>query len=425
MPVNRYEAFEFKKGGSINAREYTYNGVGALVSDANRGIAHIEYDNLNYPREIQFTNGHIIRYVYAPDGTKLRTTRITAMENVIVPLNTTLTLQPAQILSQDSTEYFGNVVLENGIAAKYLYNGGYATLNNNTHEYALHYYTKDHLGNNRVVVNEDGTVEQTTHYYPFGGVFADAGTNAALQPYKYNGKELDRTHGLDSYDYGARQYYAPLLTWDRVDPLCEKYYHISPYAYCGNNPVSYIDERGDSIMALIAPNGANGLGHMGILIQNENNTWSLWSKNGTEENLGLWGNEGALGSEKHNNRGGDKFGNPIEYSTINEFFNDENANPLKEGIPEYTGGYIIPTDKNQDRKARIAALLELKKKYNVFTSNCAQTVQAALKAAGQKPGYGLMPNNSVYPSIIRSNKAGIKVHYYDNVNHRFYKLRKD
>ena len=103
------------------------------------------------------------------------------------------------------------------------------------------------MGNNRVVVNEDGTIEQTTHYYPFGGVFADADTNAALQPYKYNGKELDRTHGLDTYDYGARQYYAPLLTWDRVDPLCEKYYHLNPYAYCGNNPVSYIDERGDSI----------------------------------------------------------------------------------------------------------------------------------------------------------------------------------
>lgn len=45
-------------------------------------------------------------------------------------------------------------------------------------------------------------------------------------------------------DYGDRQYYAPLLTWDRVDPLCEKYYHISPYAYCGNNPVNAIDKEG-------------------------------------------------------------------------------------------------------------------------------------------------------------------------------------
>ena len=32
-----------------------------------------------------------------------------------------------------------------------------------------------------------------------------------------------------------------------MDPLCEKYYSISPYAYCVNNPIRYIDLRGDSI----------------------------------------------------------------------------------------------------------------------------------------------------------------------------------
>ena len=34
---------------------------------------------------------------------------------------------------------------------------------------------------------------------------------ASLQPYKYNGKELDLMHGLNTYDYGARQY-DPILT---------------------------------------------------------------------------------------------------------------------------------------------------------------------------------------------------------------------
>ena len=77
-----------------------------------------------------------------------------------------------------------------------------------------------------------------------GGIFGDACTGDGIQKYKYNGKELDRTHGLDTYDYGARMYDAALPVWDRPDPLAHKYYHISPYAYCGNNPIVRIDRDG-------------------------------------------------------------------------------------------------------------------------------------------------------------------------------------
>ena len=45
-------------------------------------------------------------------------------------------------------------------------------------------------------------------------------------------------------DYGARQYDPLLLTWNAIDPLAEKYYSISPYAYCANNPVNAIDPDG-------------------------------------------------------------------------------------------------------------------------------------------------------------------------------------
>ena len=72
--------------------------------------------------------------------------------------------------------------------------------------------------------------------------------NASSQPYKYNGKELDRMHGLDTYDYGARQYDPVLGRWDRMDPLSEKYYDVSPYAYCENNPVRYNDPDGKQFM---------------------------------------------------------------------------------------------------------------------------------------------------------------------------------
>lgn len=143
------------------------------------------------------------------------------------------------------TEYSGNVIYKNGKLDKVLFPGGYCTFDSeNNSQPIFHYFTQDHLGNNRTVTSEDGTVEQITHYYPFGGTFNDAGLNASLQQYKYNGKELDRIAGLNTYDYGARQYFSPVPTWDRMDPQCKKYYNISPYAYCANNPVNRIDVDG-------------------------------------------------------------------------------------------------------------------------------------------------------------------------------------
>ena len=146
----------------------------------------------------------------------------------------------------DSTDYLigGSLLLNNGKVDKYLFSGGYCQNTDST--LALNYFNQDHLGNNREVVNKEGKVVQINNYYPFGTPFYDEAntTNASLQPFKYNGKELDMMHGLNTYDYGARQYYAALPVWDRVDPLAEKYYSISPYVYCHDNPVNRIDPDG-------------------------------------------------------------------------------------------------------------------------------------------------------------------------------------
>ena len=125
-----------------------------------------------------------------------------------------------------------------------MYRGdGYVTFDITTNTPSYHFYLRDHLGNNRVVMAQNGTVEQVTHYYPFGGVMRES-TNPGLQPYKYGGKELDRTSGLDAYDFGARSYFADRMQWGQMDPLCEKYYDVSPYAYCGGNPIKFSDNSG-------------------------------------------------------------------------------------------------------------------------------------------------------------------------------------
>lgn len=75
---------------------------------------------------------------------------------------------------------------------------------------------------------------------------ASATISADFQPFKYNGKELDRSFRLDWYDYGARWMDGVGGRWSSMDPLCEKYYSTSPYVYCENDPVNSIDPDGRS-----------------------------------------------------------------------------------------------------------------------------------------------------------------------------------
>ena len=200
------------------ASEYAYDKNGNLTKDLNKNITGIQYNCLNLPSKVTFGNGNTITYTYAADGTKLRTVHKAG--------STTTT-----------TDYCGNVVYENGTQKLLLTEEGYVTLADSKY----HYYLKDHQGNNRVVISQSGTVEETNHYYPFGGVFA--ATNN-VQPYKYNGKEFDNKNGLNWYDYGARHYDAALGRFVSVDPLSEQDYAVSPYTYCGNNPVFRIDKDG-------------------------------------------------------------------------------------------------------------------------------------------------------------------------------------
>ena len=210
--------FEFKDGVK-QANEYAYDANGNLTKDLNKGITGISYNCLNLPNAVTFSDGSTIAYTYGADGTKLRT--VHKIGSVTI-----------------TTDYCGNVVYENGVQKLLLTEEGYVTLSDSKY----HYYLKDHQGNNRVVISQSGTVEETSHYYPFGGTFASAGN---VQPYKYNGKEYDAKKGLNWYDYGARHYDAALGRFTTVDALYDKHFKVSPYVYCGNEPVGRIDPDGN------------------------------------------------------------------------------------------------------------------------------------------------------------------------------------
>jgi RHS repeat-associated protein len=145
-----------------------------------------------------------------------------------------------------------------------------------------YYYLKDHLGNVREVWYDaqwvvprppkspylpDATV-QRTQYYAHGLPYAE-GTGISTQPNKYNGKEFIEMHGYDTYDYGWRGLYSAIGRFTTIDLLAEKYYDVSPYAYCLNNPVKYIDPDGRVPRIYVE---TQGLGHTFITTGEGKNT---------------------------------------------------------------------------------------------------------------------------------------------------------
>lgn len=317
-----------------------YNDFGALISDTGRGITMIEYDNNKNPIRIQFSNGNVTKYIYSAEGTKLRTIYYTAMPNINVPDGCTHELDASEIQTTDSLDFLmeGNLILKNGRINKYLFEGGYCGIAKPAPPFSLYedgsdseiseeeqkayeerrkewtkavealdatdvfnfyYYNKDHLGNNREVIDFGGKICQVINYYPFGTPFSDQSTTlqADFQPYKYNGKEFDMMHGLNTYDYGARQYNPIVPTWDRIDPLCENFGYMSPYNYCLDNPVNTTDQDGEGPILGAVIGGGTELACQ--LIENYDTNSSVLdnlSKNVNWTNVAIATGEGALTS---------------------------------------------------------------------------------------------------------------------------------
>ena len=253
--------FDFKPKTVDRHRPYEYNTVGALAHDPDRNVT-VSYSVLGTPAMIAYGNGNTTEYIYDADGTKLKTTWKTRAANALCSMvaaeetgaeaetdDGILSIQASvpSACVENSREQVGPFIFTDGKLERVLFDGGFCLLSGQYTAYC--YYVCDHLGSVREVVSDAWNV-QRNGYYAYGGPYGDWNTNADVQPLKFLGKEWDHQHGLDLYDFGARLYDPAVGRWTTMDPLCEKYYSVSPYAYCAGNPINRVDLHGDSIRFL-------------------------------------------------------------------------------------------------------------------------------------------------------------------------------
>jgi RHS repeat-associated protein len=107
-----------------------------------------------------------------------------------------------------------------------------------------YYYLKDHLGSVRVVVDTVGEIVSYSDYDAWGMILNGRSSNFGFadDKYKFTGKELDTETGY--FHFGARAYDGRIGRWNVIDPLNSQRPGLSPYNYCQNNPIAFVDPSG-------------------------------------------------------------------------------------------------------------------------------------------------------------------------------------
>jgi RHS repeat-associated protein len=237
-----YSTIEYHNAAVQADTTMYYDANGNLIKDKDRGIVAIHYNILNLPDTIQFVNGNQIVNLYDAAGKKYKSIIYSNLATVITPCYEMAhyTFETDSI-EYHVTEYNGNVetyYTPRDTALRIFNAIGYYT------DSTYYHYIKDHLGNVCAVIHSAAdSVVQSTKYYASGVPMAES-VGRDEQPYLYNGKEFVEAHGLNEYDSQARMYYATIMRTTTIDPYAEKYYHISPYAWCGNNSIAKVDENG-------------------------------------------------------------------------------------------------------------------------------------------------------------------------------------
>jgi RHS repeat-associated protein len=212
----------------LGQTQYQYDGNGNIIADSYNGIAFIQYDINNLPIAIYKTDGTKMEYSYDVGGERVRKYDGTANTYYVHGANG----QTEAVTKDDPTA-----------TVFHIDDIGYAQMQGSAWTRA--YYLKDHLGSVRMTVLDIGGIIGYDDYYPFGMIMPRRSSNSgnAAGRYKFTGKERDVETGFDYF--GARYYDSRIARWLSVDPLAGGTPGWTPYRYCFNNPLIFLDLDGN------------------------------------------------------------------------------------------------------------------------------------------------------------------------------------
>ena len=208
--------------GVYSGYDIRYDAAGRLTRDVSRGIANVGYILTGMPWMIGMMSGDCAEYGYTSSGVKLRETiyngnRTTRREYV------------------GPCEYVDGKLVRINVPQGYIDSLG-----------VLHAYIRDIQGNVAGVYAAKAgkkSLEQLNWYYAYGGLTADS-RGQDMNRYKHTEKELVTDLGLNSYDFTARWQYPMAGAFSSPDAKASDYKWLSPYAFCGGDPINYVDPTG-------------------------------------------------------------------------------------------------------------------------------------------------------------------------------------
>ena len=239
------DRFSTRKVGTAAAVSFSDDSFARMTTDAEAGLS-ITYNAVNLPETVSMGNTLKAKYTYLSDGTKVSALDASGA-GLVYRVPFTYRRSSGGTLAFESAPFDRGRLTEAG----------------------ARYHVTDHLGSVRAVI--DGNASTTTYpltgfysvddFAPFGVKsassassylsLASTGSTVSLRDGFTGQEDQSPDFGVGYSDFGARQYSPTLSRWLVPDPMGEKYYDVSPYAYCAGNPVNLVDPEGKEIWIVL------------------------------------------------------------------------------------------------------------------------------------------------------------------------------